>query len=172
MKKTISRAVRLFLILAILVAAGCSDDESIGSGVKAEGGSGDAGALRDSNTTVATESAPTTAPPAAGGPATTAAPATTAPPTTQPQPENIINIQDDDKGSYFDPVMFQIPVGGLIVWKNVSSEPRSVVAEDGSFTSPEIPPGGSFRWKATGPGRVINYTDGSRPYAQAQLQVY
>lgn len=169
----IGKALSVFVVLAMLVISGCSSDESIGSGVEAgKKGDGDSNAaLRDSNTTIA-DAAATTAPPGTAAPNTTAAPATTAPPTTQPEPENIIKIQDDEKGSYFAPVVFQIPVGGLIVWRNESSEERSVIADDGSFQSPSIPPGGSFRWKATGPGRVINYTDGTRPYAQAQVQVY
>jgi hypothetical protein len=48
--------------------------------------------------------------------------------------------------------------------------PRSVVANDGTFRSPDIPPGGTFLYQATKAGSY-QYQDGTRPYANGFVRV-
>lgn len=164
-----SLLVVLFTVLAVVVAA-CGSDTEVGEGVEVESDGSDVlGALRDTTTT-----APPRLTEDGGGSATTAPPATaaptTAPPTTQAQPAIVIAIQADTAGFAFDPQVAQVPQGRIVRWVNQDSQARSVVFADNSFTTGEIPPGGHFDYVADRRG-TFNYTDGTRPYAQAQLRV-
>lgn len=159
---------RILPILLVFVVAACGSDEETGSGLGVNAKGGD-GALRDTTTTTApvvTTAPPTTAPPRAA--------VTTAPPTTAPQPQNVITILEDKQGSSFvDKPQYQVARGSTVTWKNASSKPRKIAAENNVFVSPEIPPGGSWTYKAAAPAGVYNYRDTTRPYAvAAQLQVY
>lgn len=118
--------------------------------------------------------------PAAG--ATSAAPtqpkpaaiATTPAPTAKPDqgPSRfVIGINGDNASTTaFDPSVAGVFVGMVVQWVNRDSVVRSVAADNGAFASPDIPPGGSFSWTPTKPGRV-NYHDGTRPYAVGSLEV-
>jgi plastocyanin len=74
--------------------------------------------------------------------------------------------------SAFNPSLQTVYPGTPVQWVNHDSQTRSVVSDDGSsFSSGPIPPGGSYTWTTTGSPRRINYHDGTRPYAVADLDV-
>ena len=129
----------------------------------------------------------TTAPPAAQA-GSKAAVAVTAPPSTQrvsatpttsrptattarPAASVSISINSDNAASAFDPSQVTAKVGTTVTWVNHDTVPRSVAADDGkSFSSPPIPPGGSWSYAASRAG-TFNYHDGTRPYAVASLEI-
>ena len=60
--------------------------------------------------------------------------------------------------------------GSTVRWQNNDSVPRSVEDSGGAFRSPSIPPGGTWDYKASTPGKY-SYSDGTRPYAVGELNV-
>ncbi|MDQ1438600.1 MAG: hypothetical protein QOK43_2229 [Acidimicrobiaceae bacterium] len=166
MNKT-PRLIRLLLVAAAvsLVAAGCSDNAKVGSGVKLDA-KGKGGALRDATTTTA---APTTTTTVKATTTTAKATTTTTRPTTTTTAASaiVIKVQDDEQGVAFDPPQIRVRPGAIVEWRNVGTKkPRQIKAEDGAFRSPPIPPGGSWRWTANVVGSH-NYADETRPYAVA-----
>jgi plastocyanin len=150
----------------------CGSDSKVGEGVEIaeDGDASDVlGALRDTTTT-----SPPDLTEGGGGSATTAPPttgsATTAPPTTEAQPAAIIKIQSDNTGLAFEPVRVRVPRGGIVRWENHDTVERSVEFSDNSFATGLIPPGGRFDYRADRAG-TFRYTDGTRPYATAEIQV-
>lgn len=102
---------------------------------------------------------------------------TAAPKQTQPSPvaaKFTISIYGDTSATPgFYPPAARVVHGTIVVFTNKDSHPRSVVTDSGdpaSFSSPMIPPGGSWQWTAGATG-TYNYHDGTRPYAVAQFQV-
>ena len=82
-----------------------------------------------------------------------------------------IAINNDNAASAFDPSEVNAAVGTIITWINHDTVSRSVKSDDGSaFTSPSIPPGGSWSYTASTPGS-FNYHDGTRPYAVARIEI-
>lgn len=177
-----------FILLTLLVFSlvgltACGEDNKVGEGVdlniKDQVNNQRLGAATTTTTAVPTEtSAPqsaavgrattttsTTAPPAT----TTTAEATTT--TAKAPPTLEIAINGDGGGkSQFDPSQARVFVGSTVTWTNTDSVPRSVEADDRTFTSPSLAPGESFTYKADKVGR-FNYHDGTRPYAVAALEV-
>ena len=160
MKRTVISAV----IVAMAVLAGCGGDETVGEDLRTEGfeddGSGRLGERETTTTAAPGEATATTAPPAAA-PTTTAAP--------QQQTAIEIKIQADDAASQFEPSIARIYAGTCARFVNTDSVPRSVEADDGSFSSGEIAPGASYD-ACPAAGRH-NYHDGTRPYAVGSLEV-
>jgi plastocyanin len=101
---------------------------------------------------------------------TTARAAQTA--TTQAQVQaTVITINGDNSTSpQFDPPTAAVYVGGLVKWVNADKATRSVVAANGAFKSPDLASGASWTYQATTAG-TFDYQDGTRPYANGQLQV-
>jgi len=167
----LSRRWRVFAALAallpVLLAAGCGDKSSVGSGVKVGKSGGGGAALRDAAST-------TTLPPTT---VTTRAVTTTrrAAPTTVTTAAEVaeIKIQDDEQGDPFVPRLLQVPRGRSIKFTYVGTkQPRQVQAkEGGAFRSPPIPPGGSWTWKPAAAG-TYDYIDTTRPYSFGEIQVY
>jgi plastocyanin len=161
----------IILVALALLAAACGSDTKVGSGVNLSetGGEGQAAIVDPARTTT------TLAPEIEGQVAvSTTAPPTTAAGqanTTTTAPQNLILIQDDEQGSYFDPIRYQVPAGQPLTWRNVGTKARQVAAKDNSFVSPMIPPGGEWTSTFSTKG-VIDYTDTTRPYTNGQLQVY
>ena len=102
-------------------------------------------------------------------------------PTTAPKPApsaqapvfQIGIFADTSTTPGFYPAAANIYKGTVIVFTNKDSKPRSVASDPGdpgSFTSPIIPPGGTWSYTATALGK-FNYHDGTRPYAVAYFQV-
>ena len=60
------------------------------------------------------------------------------------------------KNSVFNPAAFTVTVGGTVTWINDDSMVHTVTADDGSFNSSDIQPGGTY-------SRTFN-TAGSNPY--------
>lgn len=200
MRTTRTYRIRLAVVVMAVaaLAAGCSEDSSVGSGVEVGGGGGP-GALRDQSTTTVAAgeqpaAAPTTKPqasaaieaPAQGGRPDGGSTETTAPPpvvteetappapvTTQPARETAIKITD--AGTSFDPVIAQAAAGTKVVWENTGTAPRQVADRDNKyFVSPMIEPGQKFTWNVNAPaGTTVNYRDTTRPYAQAaKIEIY
>ncbi len=53
------------------------------------------------------------------------------------------------RGVAWDPKTLQVSRGDTIEWKNVDVVPHDVRQDKHVFWSKELPPGTSFRWKAT-----------------------
>lgn len=166
-----SLAALALICLAALLATACSSDNKVGSEELLTFEQRQQDELGTTTTTSmapepAAEATDTTQPPAQ-------AVATTAPPTTQAQvqqPTLEIRIAGDNERSQFQPPAARVFTGSVIRWANSDSVPRSVVADDGTFDSGPIPPGGHWDYVANTPGR-FNYSDGTRPYAVAILEV-
>jgi plastocyanin len=178
-------AVRLLAVVAVAtVAAGCSDNAKVGTGVNTDIKS----AIKDQRLGETT----TTAAPAAGAPkqvgiaspTTTAKPVattvTTRPPqvtttTAAPKAQDfVVNINGDKSGkTQFEPTQVSVYVGTPIKFVNTDSVTRSVKSGDGAaaqFQSPDIPPGGSWVYVPDTAG-TIPIVDGTRPYATGTLYV-
>lgn len=166
------------LLAALAIgAAGCSGANSVGSGVNLHsnnsGGALSLGSTTTTtlapDTTVASGPSPTTAPPATSAPASTAPPRTTPP--TSATSVYTIDIESDTSGKpAFDPPNVAVYQGTDVKWVNTDIKAHSVVANDGAFTSPMIPPGGSWTWVANTVGSH-SYADGTRPYAVGTVEV-
>ncbi len=157
----------LFVVLALVAGGACSSDNKVGEGLDTDLEGGGNTRLGETTTTVA----PVTTAPVA----TTAKPVATTPPraaavTTAPPAAPAIVVKIQSASPQFDPALAAVRSGATVRWQNTDSQPRSVEADNGSFKSPLIPPGGTFDLKAPGPG-TYNYHDGTRPFAVAQLQV-
>ena len=195
MKHYTKRAI-LLIALAVFALGGsaCSEKNEVGEGVDTDGSGGGGGnaAFRDTTTT---EAPTTTAPPTTQAPvttkpptattkpatATTQAPPTTKPPTATTKPPTAttspaaaaltIGIYSDTSGkNQFEPRQAGVQRGAIVRWQNFDSVPRSVEDSGGAFRSPSIPPGGTWDYKASTPGKY-NYSDGTRPYAVGELNV-
>jgi plastocyanin len=169
-------------LLAATVIAGCSNSQKVGEGLGVNGSTATTACrLGECATTTAPSAAPspptttTTKATAAAGARAGAATTTIAaarPTTTAPAQAAVfvIRIQGDSAGGQFQPSQAGVTRGTTVRWTNADSSPRSVEADDGSFTSPELAPGASFDLVATTAGK-FPYHDGTRPYAVATLQV-
>jgi plastocyanin len=161
------------LAVLVLTLAGCSSNNKVGNkqllDVKDEASKG----LGQTTTTQAQTSTSSAGALAIGQKTTTTRPvATTAPP--KAETATVITINGDNSNvPQFDPSPAPVYVGGLIKWTNNDSKPRSVVAINPPNAFPpsgDIAPGASYSWRAVKAG-VIDYQDGTRPYANGQLQV-
>lgn len=169
MKHRFSLALVLLALCAAL--AGCGKSNKVGDesllNIK------DQTNARLGATTTTAKPAETTTTTAAPGKAgvgnttTTAKQATTS--TTQEAAIEIV-IKGDDSPTQFNPAEASVYKNSVVRWVNQDTVPRSVKADNRAFVSPNIPPGGTFTWRATVTGR-INYTDGTRPYAVGAIEV-
>lgn len=166
------RRLPALLMLVLLLSAGaCSSDKHVGEGLEVEKGENQAACrLGECTTTTAPATTSTTQ---ASTTTTTARKTTATAPTTtttRPAAAFTIKIQPDKAGRVFEPSAGRVRAGSTVRWTNTDTVTRSVVADDGRFTSPDIPPGGSFDFVAGTPGRY-DYHDGTRPYAVAYFEV-
>ena len=70
----------------------------------------------------------------------------------------------------FDPDGLEIAVGTTVEWVNNDAFDHSVVADDGTFTSETIEPGGTFAFEFTAPG-TFPYKCGIHPQMIASITV-
>jgi plastocyanin len=106
-----------------------------------------------------------------GAATTTTRPVATTQPAQAQQATLEIDINSDGAAStQFDPSGARVYKGSLVKWVNKDTQARSVESDTGAFKSPSIPPGGTWTYSATTPGK-FNYHDGTRPYAVASLEV-
>ena len=161
---------RIAIGLAAFALLGCGSDNKVG----------DAGLLNIKATPTPT-AVPTPTPTAAPTPtpAPTAVPVQhTALPATQPPHTAAppaaakfpISIESDNNAPIFNPPLARVYQGTIMVWTNHDSVARSVVANNGVFNSGNIAPGASYSYQVTSIGSY-DYSDGTRPYAVAQVQV-
>lgn len=170
------RIFRLVALLAIFVltAAACGDKSKVGDESLLNFKDQVNQDLGATTTTLATTT--TTVAGGKAGVGQTSTTSTTAKKTATTQTtvdkSFIITINGDKSGaaSQFDPSQASVYVGQVIKWVNKDSVPRSVVARDGLFRSPDIPPGGEFLYQANKAGE-FPYQDGTRPYANGYLRV-
>lgn len=168
----------LVAVLALVVGA-CGGSEKVGDDLGVGNGGPTTSACRlgecttttapPTTTTAAKAAAPTTSRPVVVA-TTTTAPVQATTTTRAPSPPFVIRIQPDSAGSHFAPSQASVVRGAVVRFTNVDEVARSVEADDGSFSSPSIPPGGTFDYVAATPGR-FPYHDGTRPYAVATLVV-
>ncbi len=165
------RILRMTAAATILLVAACGNDNKVGDESLLNFKDQANQRLGDTTTTAAPA---TTAPPttvAGGKAAVGGATSTTARATTTTQQNTFdIAINSDAATSQFDPPSAQVYVGTIVRWVNKDTVPRSVEADAGQFKSAALPPGGTFTFRVSAPGR-LNYHDGTRPYAVASLEV-
>ena len=164
------------VLLLVTVAGACSENNKVGdeSLLNVEDQANKT-RLGETTTTAPPVTGPTTtAVLGVGGKATTT---TTAAPrqavaTTRPQEQAVtITINSDNSNApQFDPPAASVYVNGLVRWTNADSKPRSVVAGNNAFRSPDIAPGASWDFRPSTTG-TFQYQDGTRPYANGTLQV-
>jgi plastocyanin len=156
---------KLLLVLLIALAAACGGDETVGEDLQTEGFEDTEttrlGEREETTTTLATVE--TTVAPTDTTPDTTAAPA-------GPQIALEVSIRADDAPSQFEPSVARIYAGTCVRFVNADTVVRSVIADDDSFSSGDIPPGASYDYCPSAPARV-NYHDGTRPYAVGSVEV-
>jgi plastocyanin len=160
------RHAALAVLVALLIAAmgACGSDSKVGEGLNTNDLKGKGGTRLGETTT--TKAPPTTAKPVP----TTRPKPTVAPPTTATAAPIALEIKIQAAAPQFNPAVGQVRNGQVVRWTNADSQTRSVVADSGAFSSPDIPPGGHWDFKANGVGRY-NYHDGTRPYAVGELQI-
>lgn len=174
-----TRRTLLACVMAGLALAGaCGGSEKVGDDLGVGKGGPTTSACRlgecttttapPTTTTTVPKAAPTTKPAVVATTTTAAVQATTT--TRAPSPPFVVRIQSDSSGNHFAPSQASVARGTIVRFTNVDESPRSVEADDGSFSSPSIPPGGTFDYVAATPGR-FPYHDGTRPYAVATLIV-
>jgi len=96
------------------------------------------------------------------------------PPTLKPAPTQaqVVQVSINAEGpNYFDPPTVIVSAGSIVRWTNTDTQdsPRVLKADNGAFTSPPIPPGGSWQYTFSTPGNY-QYHD-QRPYAGGEVQV-
>lgn len=74
---------------------------------------------------------------------------TSAPPPVQDAAEPPGGVVVSMKGDAFSPRTLTVAQGTTVVWKNEDPSVHTVTAEDGSFDSKAIPPGGTFQFTFT-----------------------
>ena len=175
MRKAVSTSLTLLAItMGAFGLTGCGSSNAVGSGVNLHGSGGGGNLSLGSTTTTGATGG------GAGASSTTAAPTpSTAPPTTAAHvtattaapAAYVIHINGDSSGQpAFAPTNVAVYQGTTVEWINSDSKAHSVVSTDGSFSSPSIPPGGSWSWVANTTGRH-DYADGTRPYATGTVEV-
>lgn len=161
-----------------LLAGACGGDSEVGGGLKADGSSGNSGAIGQATTTAA---APiTTAAPPAAAVTTTAAKVTRT--TAEIPPCQIVYINNDDKGRFFEPAAnpeqneISCTAGRFIRFVNRDDDPRrpshtlSAEPSNPELTTPPIPFNGKFDARVTRKG-TFTVKDNERPYASITVRV-
>jgi plastocyanin len=114
----------------------------------------------------------TTAPPATTKAVATTRAATAATPapavkTTQ-APAAGITVSITSSG--FEPPNVRVYVGQTVKFTNADSQPRSVQANDASFSSGDLAPGASWTFSSPRTGRW-DISDGTRPFVVGSIEV-
>jgi plastocyanin len=165
----------LVLAAALVVTAACSGEKSTGDESLVDFDQSQQEALGATTTVAGDPSATTGAPTETTAPQTQqtqATTATTGPTTTLPPDKEPVTIEVTiNEGSpYFVPGVVQVLAGSKVRFTNKSAQNRSVIADNASFDSGTIPPGGVWVYTANQTG-TFNYSDGTRPFAVGVIQV-
>lgn len=157
------RAPLIPIAVGILLLAACDSGPSYGSNTL-------------TNFTPKPQASPSPSPPPVV--ANSSAPTRSQPPqpqptrTVPPPPQTVVTvtIRPDEAGPpSFDPATISIARGSAVKWVNQDSVARTLEADDGSFTSPSISPGGFWLHTFSDPGKH-SYHD-KRPYAIGEVTV-
>lgn len=161
MSPLVRRALLVFVLAVLPVAAACSDDSSVGQGV-------DTDFEEQLNEQLGATTTTSTTAPVAGdddGQATATTAGNQATTTT-----SISGFEIRIDGVGFAPVYSRVLPGTIITFKNNDTQTRSAVADNGEFDTGDIGPGGSATWTAPDSG-TINFSDGSRPFVTGTIEV-
>jgi len=165
------RAVVVSILVFAALLGACSKKTQVGSGVKVNGEASAGGlALGSTTTTVATTSTTSKSTNTTVKATTTTVKHTTT--TAAAAPTLVIKIQNSNAsdGAFSPSSGVAVPRGSVVRWQNTDTQARSVIADDNSFASPMIPPGGTFDYTFNTPGKV-SYHDGTRPFAVGSFTV-
>lgn len=165
--------VRVLAALIVLAVSACGSSNKVGS--KSLVNFKDQTQQRLGVTTTTAARSDTTAAGTGGhlgvGASTTTTAAARATTTAPAQQSFEIDINGDNSGTtQFDPSAARVFAGTTVRFVNKDSVARSVEADNGSFASGSIAPGGTWNYKAGTAGQ-FNYHDGTRPYAVGNLEV-
>jgi plastocyanin len=84
---------------------------------------------------------------------------------------NIVEASLSDPTSWgFDTPDLSASVGQSIVWTNTGSLAHTITADDGSFDSGNVDPGGTFSFSTTGPG-TFAYHCTPHPWMKGSITV-
>ncbi|HVE94246.1 MAG TPA: hypothetical protein VNB24_04950 [Acidimicrobiales bacterium] len=162
-------------LMFVVLAAACGSDDPIGEGAIDEGDGGD-GAIRVT-TTIKPTAAPTTVAPKAAATTVATQPPRTTTPVTQPKPTREIFINDDDKGSYFDPTNTEVFANSIVRFTNKAANEKSY-AVSGTYTdkSPafqtrRLKPGEFEDIRLTRAG-MIDFKDDLADYRSGKITVH
>lgn len=70
----------------------------------------------------------------------------------------------------YEPGEVSVKVGQVVKWKNEGQEAHTVTAEDASFDSGSMPPGGEFQFTFSKPG-TFTYSCTPHPWAKGTVKV-
>ncbi len=84
-----------------------------------------------------------------------AAPVTATPASTTSADDKTVVVQLGEH--FFDPSSITVRVGTTVVWRNNGQQTHDIHARDGSFDSPLLNPGNTFRFTFTKPGLYPYY---------------
>lgn len=79
------------------------------------------------------------------------------PPAVEPVAPTGPTAQAAIRGFAFAPQQLDVAAGTTVIWKNEDQVAHTVTADDGSWESPLIPPGGTWARRFDSPGRVTFY---------------
>ena len=175
-RTTTRRAVAMLFTIAALLGA-CGEDNEVGDDALFDFDPDQADKLGGSTTVVTTttvpEAAEATTTTAAQSTATTAVQQTTT--TVAPEEQEVseeVLVRDDgqDGKGQFTPNVVQIRAGGTIRFKNIGTQPRTIVFESLGVRVGPIAPGAVEIFKPEFIGD-FNYVDDTRPYAGGKVVV-
>jgi plastocyanin len=129
-----SSPIRIALVCAAIVAVGCAP----------------------SAPAAATAALASTPPP----PAATAAVRPSAAPPATPNPSPTVatgTVTVQLAEHFYTPSLITVAVGTTVVWVDVGQQTHDVHARDGSFDSPPLSPGNTFKFTFTKPGKYPYY---------------
>jgi plastocyanin len=165
-KGVLLRTTAALILVSLVAVSGCKKEKELGNESLLDFKEKEQQRLGQASPT------PTSAQQAAPAPQGKQGVGQAAPQPQQPaeQPAIKVAINSDTAGSAFDPSVVRVSKGAKVTWTNQSEAERSVVADDRTFNSGPIPPGGTYSWTANKVGK-IGYTDGTRPYAVGSIEV-
>jgi plastocyanin len=165
------RRTLLAASLSLVLLAACGKSNDVGDKSLVDFNQDEAAGLGGSTTTANTAGTETTlAQSATTAPTQTTLKSTTTLPPAQQEVSVEVIIQDDEQGAPFTPNTLRVAVGSKVRFLNKGTKPYAIMATNGAFGSPPIPPGGVWIYDANTPGNYT-FTDDVRTYAVGKLEV-
>jgi plastocyanin len=82
----------------------------------------------------------------------------------------IVEPADDPYSWRFEPADLTVSPGATVVWRNAGAHVHTVTADDGSFSSPNLAPGATWRWRFENSGGTP-YHCSPHPWMKARVRV-